>query len=113
MDAATEQLYSESRIACAFAESDSCITHNTPIPDNKDHVLELASVGGQSRKGSLVESIANIAIGYSINFTANLLVFPLFGWHVSVKQNLALGVIYTAISLARSYALRRYFNKQR
>lgn len=35
---------------------------------------------------------------------------PLFGWQVTVTQNLALGAIYTGISIARSYAVRRWFN---
>lgn len=48
-------------------------------------------------------------IGYSINFTANMLIFPLFGWKISVAQNLWLGVIFTVISLARQYVLRRVF----
>lgn len=65
---------------------------------------------GQTRRGSLLESLFNILVGYSINFTANLLIFPLFGWDISTRENLTLGVIYTGISLVRSYGLRRLFN---
>jgi len=65
---------------------------------------------GQTRRGSLLESLVNILVGYSINFTANLLIFPLFGWNISARENLTLGVIYTGISLVRSYGLRRLFN---
>lgn len=64
----------------------------------------------QSRTGSLVEAIINVLIGYAINFTANIYIFPLFGWQVSVKQNLAMGAIYTVISIARSYCIRRWLN---
>jgi hypothetical protein len=64
----------------------------------------------QSRKMSLVESIANIAIGYLVALTAQLIVFPLMGIPVSLSQNIAIGAIFTAVSLARSYALRRTFN---
>ena len=64
----------------------------------------------QTRLGSLIEACINVLIGYWINFAANLLILPLFGWHVTVAQNLALGAIYTAISIARSYAVRRWFN---
>ena len=67
---------------------------------------------GQTRRGSILESIVNILVGYSINFTANLLIFPLFGWHISTRENLVLGVIYTGISLVRSYGLRRFFNRK-
>lgn len=65
----------------------------------------------QSRLGSFVESWINVLIGYTINFTANLLIFPLFGWDISIKQNLVLGGAYTVISVARSYAIRRWFNR--
>lgn len=65
---------------------------------------------GQTRRGSLLESLVNLLVGYSINFTANLLIFPLFGWNISTHENLTLGVIYTGISLVRSYGLRRLFN---
>lgn len=64
----------------------------------------------QSRLGSLIEAVINVLIGFWINFAANLVVLPLFGWHVTVTQNLALGAIYTGISIARSYAVRRWFN---
>ena len=64
----------------------------------------------QSRKHSFYEAWVNIFIGYSVNLIANMLIFPLFGFHITVTQNIVMGVIYTAISLARSYAIRRWFN---
>lgn len=76
----------------------------TPAPEEKPAPV------GQTRRGSLLESPVNILVGYSVNFTANLLIFPLFGWHISARENLTLGVIYTGISLVRSYGLRRLFN---
>lgn len=65
----------------------------------------------QSRKGSLTEAVINVLIGYGINMCANFLIFPLFGWHISLRDNLLMGVIYTAISIARSYCIRRWFNQ--
>ena len=38
-----------------------------------------------------------------------LLVFPMFGLAATLGQNLAIGTIFTMISLARSYVLRRAF----
>lgn len=64
----------------------------------------------QTKLGSFVESWANIVAGFTINYCANLLIFPLFGMHISPGNNFLLGVIYTGISLARSYVLRRWFN---
>lgn len=64
----------------------------------------------QTRLGSLYEALINIVIGFSINFAANMLIFPLFGFHISAGSNFALGCIYTGISLVRSYVIRRWFN---
>jgi hypothetical protein len=65
---------------------------------------------GQSRKSSLVEALVNVLIGLVINFCANIIFFPLFGWHIDAKQNITLGGIYTVISIIRSYTIRRWFN---
>lgn len=64
----------------------------------------------QSKTDSILEAITNIVIGFLINFTANMAIFPLLGWQISVNQNIALGACYTMISLIRSYSLRRVFN---
>jgi hypothetical protein len=65
----------------------------------------------QTRLGSFVESWANIFIGFAINFAANLLILPLFGFtSLTPAKNFAIGLLYTVISLARSYVLRRWFN---
>lgn len=64
----------------------------------------------QSRIGSLIEAIVNTCIGFAINFCANLLIFPLFGFHISLTSNFVMGLIYTLISVARSYVIRRFFN---
>lgn len=65
---------------------------------------------GQSRKGSLVESLLNIAIGYGIAILTQLLVFPIFGIAIPLHDNLFIGAIFTIVSLIRSYTLRRLFN---
>lgn len=64
----------------------------------------------QTRLGSLVEAKLNIVVGFAINWTANLLILPLFGFHVTGVQAFHIGLIFTVISLVRSYVLRRFFN---
>jgi hypothetical protein len=64
----------------------------------------------QSRRMSLVESLTNIAVGYLVALAAQIIVFPLVGVQASLSQNLMIGVLFTLVSLARSYALRRVFN---
>lgn len=63
----------------------------------------------QTRLGSLIEVCINILIGFWINFFMNLLIFPFFGFHISLSDNLLMGLIYTGISVARGYVVRRWF----
>lgn len=64
----------------------------------------------QSRLGSFIEAWANIIVGFAINWSANMLVLPMFGFKVSASTAFHIGLVFTAISLARSYVLRRWFN---
>lgn len=64
----------------------------------------------QSRLSSAIEAVANVVIGFAINFVANMLILPLVGFHITTSQNLFIGVLYTAVSLTRSYMIRRWFN---
>ena len=63
----------------------------------------------QSRAMSLVESIANVIVGYGVAVATQILIFPVFGLHTTLAQNLKMGAIFTVVSIARSFALRRVF----
>ncbi len=65
----------------------------------------------QSSLGSFAEAWANIAIGYGVAVAAQAVVFPWYGLHVSLAENAEMGVLFTVVSLVRSYALRRLFNR--
>lgn len=65
----------------------------------------------QTKLGSIAEAWANIAVGFTINFIANMLILPLFGFRtLTLRTNFIIGLVYTVISLVRSYVLRRWFN---
>ena len=53
----------------------------------------------------------NIAVGYSVALMTQIVVFPLYGMEVRLSQNVQIGMIFTVVSLVRSYALRRVFNR--
>ena len=67
----------------------------------------------QSRKASLAEAITNVVVGYWIAVAVQSVVFPLLGIRVSFSENLFIGAVFTAVSIARSYALRRIFERFR
>ncbi|WP_456236985.1 DUF7220 family protein [Alterinioella nitratireducens] len=58
---------------------------------------------------SLVEAVANVFIGYGVAVLTQILIFPTFGLHTTLAQNLKMGAIFTVVSIARSYVLRRLF----
>jgi hypothetical protein len=66
----------------------------------------------QSKLESLIESTLNVIVGYIVAILSQLIIFPLFGIQVSFGENLLIGLWFTGISLARSYVLRRYFNRR-
>ena len=63
----------------------------------------------QSSLMSLVESVANVIVGYGVAVVTQILIFPIFGLHTTLAQNLKMGAIFTIVSIARSFALRRVF----
>jgi hypothetical protein len=67
----------------------------------------------QSRRMSLVESIANIAGGYMLALATQMIVFPLFGIRARIPEHLAIGAAFTGVSVLRSYTLRRLFEAWR
>jgi hypothetical protein len=67
----------------------------------------------QTRLMSLIDAITNVVVGYGLAVVTQMLVFPVFGLHTTLAQNLKLGLIFTGISLIRSFALRRAFEAVR
>lgn len=64
----------------------------------------------QTRLGSLVETILNVAVGFVVSFGITDLVMPLYGHDVSASDNLEITTIFTVASILRSYTTRRAFN---
>lgn len=63
----------------------------------------------QSRLMSAVESGVNVAVGFGIAVATQAVVFPIFGLHASTSDHLAIGAVFTVVSVIRSYCLRRVF----
>lgn len=65
---------------------------------------------GQSRLGSLSETIISIAIGFVVSVIITDTVMPLYGHQVSLTDNFQITAIFTAASILRGYFVRRFFN---
>ncbi len=67
----------------------------------------------QSRAMSLIESLVNVAVGYSLAVITQLIIFPWFDLPARVGDALTMGVAFTVVSILRSYILRRIFESLR
>lgn len=61
----------------------------------------------QSRLMSLVEAVANVVVGLVLAVATQVLVFPILGLQASLGQNVRLALVFTAVSIGRSFLLRR------
>ena len=64
----------------------------------------------QSRMMSAIEAVTNVLVGYGVAVATQMVIFPLFGLTATLRQNMAMGAVFTIVSLVRSYLLRRVFN---
>jgi hypothetical protein len=81
---------------------------------NEDDLLpdvDSLSYRGQSRRMSFIESCANTAFGFVISVAAAFIIFPLIGIQSTGVQNVLAVVLFTFVSIARNYVVRRVFTK--
>ena len=65
----------------------------------------------QSRSLSAVEATVSTLVGFGVSLVLTFTVLPAFGYPVTAPHALGITAIYTAASIARSYAVRRLFNR--
>ena len=67
----------------------------------------------QTRLGSLVESLTNVAVGLVISLLSQIVIFGAYGIHLALGDNVMITVWFTVVSVLRSFAIRRFFNRRR
>lgn len=63
----------------------------------------------QTRALSFLEAATTVAAGFVLSLGMQVVLFPAVGLQTTVMQNLKLALGFTALSLLRSYAVRRLF----
>lgn len=68
---------------------------------------------GDNPRQAIIEAWVNIVIGFTINVIANFALFPLMvDAQITLSSSFWGGWIYTAISVLRQYAIRRWFQER-
>ena len=63
----------------------------------------------QTRRMSLVESIANTGAGFLVSLVLQISLFSLMSIETTTSQNLLMSGVFTLASLVRGYLMRRLF----
>ncbi len=63
----------------------------------------------QSRASSLTEAAVNVIAGFVLAIVVQLGAYPLLGITTSATQNGIIALLFTTVSLLRSYLIRRLF----
>ncbi len=64
----------------------------------------------QTKTMSLIETITGTVVGYLLALSTQIILFSWLGIAIDLHQNMAIALIFTAVSIVRSYVLRRIFN---
>ena len=63
----------------------------------------------QRKRTSLLEAIVNCLVGIGVAIVGQIIIFPFFGIHIPLLSTGLIAVIFTGVSIVRSYLLRRLF----
>jgi len=66
----------------------------------------------QTKKHSIIESIAKTIIGLLTSILIQLILYPAMGIPVSFSQNLIITAVFFIVSIIRGYFIRRYFSRK-
>ena len=66
----------------------------------------------QSKKHSALESITNVVVGLLVSIITQMVLYPILGIPVSMKQNLIITAVFFVLSFVRGYIIRRIFNNK-
>jgi len=60
---------------------------------------------------SLIESIIDVGSGFILSIFIQLYIFPFFGLYPSILDTLHIALIFTGVSITRSWSWRLVFQK--
>lgn len=69
-------------------------------------------MGTQTKLNSMLESISNVAIGLLTTLIFSPIIYHIVGMTYTYSQLGIVTVLFTIISIVRSYIIRRFFNKK-
>jgi len=104
---------------CSLCKGNGYIT---VVVEGKDEVKQcwLCESSGEKEysmkennlKNNLFESVIDVGSGYLLAVAIQLLIFPLFGLYPTILDSMGIALIFTVISMMRSWTWRCYFRRK-
>lgn len=76
--------------------------------DDRAHLARQAE--GQSKLGSMVETATNVGSGYLLALVTQPIIYSYFGLTITMGESAGVALVFTTLSLLRSFCVRRIFN---
>ena len=76
----------------------------------------VSSIPQDSKKKSVIESLADIVIGFVMYLPINFFVLPMFAEQIAGQDMmgfLQITAVFTMVAFVRKYTIRRWFSKMR
>ena len=61
---------------------------------------------------SLIESIIDVGSGFLLAVAIQIFIFPFFGLYPTILDSIGIALIFTVISMIRSWVWRSYFRRR-
>jgi hypothetical protein len=76
--------------------------------DDRAHLARQAA--GQTKLGSIVETTVNVGSGYLLALFTQPYIYGYFGLTITLGESAGVAIVFTTLSLLRSFVVRRIFN---
>ena len=76
----------------------------------------VSTIPQDSKKKSIIESLADIVIGFVMYLPINFIVLPMFAEQIAGQDMmgfLQITAVFTMVAFVRKYTIRRWFSKMR
>ena len=67
----------------------------------------------QTKKGSFIESLTNVGVGFIVTLIFSPLIYWICDIEISHTQIGEATLLFTILSVVRSYVIRRFFNNKK
>ncbi len=67
-------------------------------------------MSGQTKTGSFIESLCNLATDVAIGLISQMIIYPLLGYDIPISDQFTIVAWFTVVNWLRMWVIRRWFS---